>query len=278
MTTLFEEVQGAGDLNSQLSILRPAFRDWRADNAAAEESAFSRLTRILTGIYAFGLDGLKDKPALRKVGKDCQIAFPGDTSDKNWWLPIIKMACGDFHPTETTSRNHPTIKGKKQQVQRFVPGELLAKYAVALRALETSGIAPSDVEEFVRAFVYESGTVRMGRWNGVIAADRAKRKANGTTSGRKMHDAGKLVVAAEALLARPEVPTDVKGKVSTTQADFCLMWGYISHGVFVQGGRVEGDSYDAKAKTLAVALADSVEHDEVASATKGETYGLADAA
>lgn len=29
MTTLFEELQGAGDLSSQLSILRPAFRDWR---------------------------------------------------------------------------------------------------------------------------------------------------------------------------------------------------------------------------------------------------------
>lgn len=254
-TKLFEEITGASTIAGQLGILRPAFRDWKADTASADESQFNRLTRMLTGIYAFGLMALDDKDALRKEGKTCQIAFPGDTSDKNWWLPVIKMATGDFHPTKTIERTDPKDKKAKVQVQEFVPGLSLVRYAVALRALEAEGVAVEDVEAHVRAAEYKSGTVTLRMWNGIIAADRASRIASGASKSRKMQDQGKLAQAAENLLTEPHVPAEVRNRASASKADFCLMWGYLSEGVFVPGKRVEGDIWDAKARTFAEAYA-----------------------
>jgi hypothetical protein len=277
-TNLFEEVQGADDLNRQLGLLRPAYKEWRSGSRAAEETAFDRLTSILTAIYAFGLDGLKDKEGLREIGKDCQVVFPGDKSTKNWWLPIVTIATGHFHATETVTRTDSKDRKKKVQQPKFVPGTTLRKYAVALRALEAQGVAVEAVEQTVRKTVYESGTVKMGRWSGLIAADRSARKASGKTSARRMHDAGKLQTAARALLKSETVPAEVRAVASADNAEIVAMWGLMSGDVFLPGGRINGDTFDAKAKTLAVAFADAVEDDEEAQVTPGETAELEDAA
>lgn len=270
-TNLFEEVQGADDLNCQLGLLRPAYKEWRSGSRAAEETAFDRLTSILTAIYAFGLYGLKDKEGLREIGKECQVVFPGDKSAKNWWLPIVTIATGHFHATETVTRTNSKDRKKKVQQPKFVPGTTLRKYAVALRALDAQGVAVEAVEQTVRETVYKSGTVKMGRWNGLIAADRSARKASGKTSARKMHDAAKLKKAARKLLRSETVPVEIRQTASADDAEFVAMWGLMSGGVFIPGKRIEGDIFDAKAKTLAVAFADAVENDEEDPAVPGET-------
>lgn len=256
MATLHEDVLGAGDIGSQLDILRPAFRDWNRADREADQSAFDRLTRILTAIYAFGLDAMQSKAALRELGTDCQVIFPGDKSDKNWWNPIIKLACGEYHPTETRTRKVEGSKDKTETLRVFEPGLALIKYAVALRALEQDGVRVEDVEQHVRDFQYENGTVKLGKWNGVIAKDRASRKASGQTKGRKMHDAKVLETAARNLLVDDlRLSPEAKAHISIEDAEFCLVWGYISDGVFVSGKRVEGDTFDAKARTLAAEYA-----------------------
>lgn len=276
-TNLFVEVQGAGDLNRQLGLLRPAYQDWHSGCGAAEERAFDRLTSILTAIYAFGLAGLNDKEGLRKIGKDCQVVFPGDKSTKNWWLPIVTIATGHFHATETVTRTEPNDRKKIQQ-PKFVPGTALKKYAIALRALEARGVAVEAVEQTVRETVYENGTVKMGRWSGVIAADRNARKASGKTSARQMHDTAKLQKAVCALLTSETVPAEIRRVASADNARIVAMWGFMSGDVLVPGGCIEGDIFEAKAKTLAVAFADAVENDEEDLPALGETAEMEDAA
>jgi hypothetical protein len=270
-TKLFEDVIGAGDLNSQLGVLRPAFRDWHAEQAGAGQRAHDTLTSVLTAVYAFGLDALAQRGLLKDLGWKHQTTFPKEGSNVNVWLPILKVATGDFHPTETVERTDPKNADKKVRIPKFSGGKALLRYAIALRALETAGVRVEDVEGHVRDFVYVSGTVKMGRWNGVIAADRSARKASGKTSARKMHDTAKLLKAVRALLTSETVPAEIRKVASADNSEVVAMWGFMSGDVLVPGGRIEGDIFDAKAKTLAVAFADAVENDEEDPTVPGET-------
>lgn len=270
-TKLFEEVGAAGDLDSQLGILRPAFREWNSGKVGAEQYAHDSLTSVLTAVYAFGLGALAQRGLLKDLGWKHQTTFPKEGSNVNVWLPLLKVATGDFHPTETVERTDTKNADKKVRIPKFMGGKALLRYAIALRALETAGVRVEDVEDHVRDFVYVSGTVKMGRWNGVIAADRNARKASGKTTARKMHDTAKLRKAVRALLTSETVPADIRKVASADNAEVVAMWGFMSGDLLVPGGRIEGDIFDAKAKSLAVAFADAVENDEEDPAAPGET-------
>ncbi|MNE69841.1 hypothetical protein D3C80_1655920 [compost metagenome] len=77
-----------------------------------------------------------------------------------------------------------------------------------------------------------------------------------------MHDTEKLQMAALALLEKSTLPPAVKDSAKVDAPEFGLVWGYWVDGNFVVGERVDGDSYNAKAKTLAVKFADAVESAE----------------
>jgi hypothetical protein len=278
-TKLFEDVIGAGDLNSQLGVLRPAFREWNSGQAVADRRAHDNLTSVLIAIYAFGLDALRQRASLKELGWKHQTTFPKEGSNVNVWLPLLKVATGDFHPSETVERTDPTNTDKKVRIPKFAAGTALEKYAIALRALETAKVRVEDVESYVCEFAYVSGTVRMGRWAGIMAADRKARKDAGLTTGRNMHDAAKLQRAVRALLTSEAVPVELRKSASADNAEVVAMWGFKSGDLLVPGGRIEGGIFDAKAKTLAVAFADaaSVENDEEDPAAPGEATELEDA-
>lgn len=261
MSSLHEQVASAPTISDKLEILSHATNSFEHETGVADRSAFDRLTGILTAIYSFGLPFLeseKTRAQLRShMAENCQLSksplgLPKADSSVNPWGPVIKMAMGHKHPSETVQRNHPTIKDRKTSYPLFIPNDRLIKYAVALRALQEAGIKPEGVYDYVRDFK-PSRKGGPGFWNGIMEADRAARKASGQTTGRKMQDAGKLEAAARNLLAEADIAPEKKAHVSTSKAEFCLVWGYMSEGVFVPGERVAGDNYDAKARTLAEA-------------------------
>lgn len=258
MTTLQDQINGASDIEAALNVTSSAAQTWDAGVRAANTAAGDALTAILTGIYALGVRFNGAGKAYENALWERQIAKPA--SGGNPWLQTLYMATGEFdHAADKVVTKDPSNEARKLTRTKFHKGEMLQKYAGALRYLEQESITVEGVAKFVREFK-EKNPGLPGGWGGIVKIERDARKAAGTTKSREVHDAELLKVAEDALLnAAPAEIRERAAKAKTRQ--FIRAWGVMLDGEFVFGGFVK-DSEGA-AKTEAQAFAKAVEQSQV---------------
>ncbi|MBA3038797.1 MAG: hypothetical protein FP819_03630 [Rhizobiaceae bacterium] len=258
MTTLQDQINGASDIEAALNVTSSAAQTWDAGVRAANTAAGDALTAILTGIYALGVRFNGAGKAYENALWERQIAKPA--SGGNPWLQTLYMATGEFdHAADKVVTKDPSNEARKLTRTKFHKGEMLQKYAGALRYLEQESITVEGVAKFVREFK-EKNPGLPGGWGGIVKIERDARKAAGTTKSREVHDAELLKVAEDALLnAAPAEIRERAAKAKTRQ--FIRAWGVMLDGEFVFGGFVK-DSEGA-AKTEAQAFAKAVEQSPV---------------
>lgn len=259
MTTLQEKIETASDIEAALNVVSSAAQAWDAGVRTAETKAADALTAILTGIYAVGVRFNGTGKAYTNALWERQIAKPA--SGGNPWLQTLYMATGKFdHSADKVVTKDPDHEGKSLTRTKFNRGEMLQKYAGALRYLEQQSVAVEDVAGFVRDFKIKNPSLP-GGWGGIVKIERDSRKASGKAKSRNVHDAGLLQAAEDALLnAAPAEIRERARKAKTRQ--FVRAWGVMVDDEFVFGGFVK-DSESA-AKTEAQAFAETVEQSKEA--------------
>ena len=197
----------------------------------AKQDRFAATSRdtiwtIMAAVYRLGLEtkvkaNTYDYDALLQ-SRDVKPAKAGE----NEWLKVIEVSCGRFVPHPTKS-----LTWKKNTS--------MAKYARALRFMESQGVTAADALGFIQSeaeHVEKGSAANRRHLNGMIAADS---KANPP----RRRDTTK---PENIKRATRDVPQGMALPFATKKRQYVRVFGYMENGEFVPLGKVENSEGAAR--------------------------------